>query len=237
MSDWTARRFWTTVDVAQTEDGFAVTLDGRFVKTPLKTPLTVPYKAMAEAIAVEWEAQGEKIDPLSMPVTRSANAALDKVWVQHAEVAALIAAYGENDLLCYRATSPKELIDRQAKHWDPILDWAAQALQAPLIPVAGVMHQDQPASSVAVLRALVERQNAFELTALHDLVSISGSLVIGFAAQQKAFDLSVLWYAAQLDENWQIEQWGRDDEADATSGKKRAAFEHADRFYKLTQGA
>ena len=233
MSDWAAKRFWSDVAIECRDAQHVILLDGRLVKTPAKATLVVPTHAMAKAIAAEWEAQNDKIDPRTMPNTRSANAALDKVTPQKAEVAALIAAYGEDDFLCYRAPAPQELIERQRGAWDPLLAWAAEVLDAPLLTVEGVMHVEQPTSSVINLTAIVTAQTPFELVALHDLVSMSGSLVIGLAAQAGAFDNKDLWMRSRLDELWQIEHWGQDADADATAATKRDAFLHADRFYKL----
>ena len=234
MSDWAAKRFWSTVGTERHDEGHVILLDGRLVKTPAKVTLAVPTQAMAEAIATEWDAQSDKIDPRTMPTTRSANAALDKVTPQKAEVAALIAAYGEDDFLCYRAPSPQELIERQKTAWDPLLAWAAEVLDAPLRTVEGVMHVEQPAYSVINLTARVAAQTSFQLAALHDLVSMSGSLVIGLAAQSSAFGIDDLWTRSRLDELWQIEYWGQDDDFDATATLKQSAFFHADRFYKLS---
>ena len=181
MSDWKPKRFWKTAEVAEAGEGWTVTLDGRAVKTPAKSLLVLPSEALAARIAAEWDAQDEQVDPLAMPFTRSANAALDKVTVQHAEVAELIAAYGDADLLCYRADAPEELIARQAKAWDPLLDWAAGKLDARLAPVTGVIHQGQDPVALAALTARVTQMDAFTLTGFHDLVGISGSLVLGFA--------------------------------------------------------
>ena len=233
MSDWAAKRFWSTVAIERRDYGHVILLDGRLVKTPAKAILSVPTQAMADSIATEWDAQSDKIDPRTMPTTRSANAALDKVTPQKSEVAALIAAYGEDDFLCYRAPAPQELIKRQKQAWDPLLAWAAQAFDAPLRTTEGVMHVEQPANSVINLTAGVTAQTSFQLAALHDLVSMSGSLVIGLAVQAGAFEVDDLWTRSRLDELWQIEHWGQDDEADATSTIKRDAFYHADRFYNL----
>ena len=148
MSDWKAKRFWKAADVAETNHGFTVHLDGRAVKTPAKAPLVVPTRAMAQAIAKEWDAQDGLIAPDTMPVTRAANAAIDKVTHQHDEVAQMIAGYGDTDLLCYRADSPVELVARQAAAWDPLLDWAADTLEARLKPVTGIMHSPQDRKSV-----------------------------------------------------------------------------------------
>ncbi|NIZ14811.1 ATP12 family chaperone protein [Phaeobacter sp. HF9A] len=233
MSEWKQKRFWTDVTVEEEGDGFAVALDGRRVKTPVKAPLLVPTRALAEAIAREWEAQEGVIDPLSMPHTRTANAALDKVTHQFAEVADMLAGYGDSDLLCYRAESPEELAARQAARWDEALDWAAEALDARLTPRIGVMHQPQPAEALQLLRAKVHEQSAFQLAAFHDLVGLTGSLILGFAATRNWRPLDDIWELAHLDERWQEELWGPDDEAQAMEATKKKAFEHAAGFYAL----
>lgn len=233
MSDWAAKRFWKQAEAVERDGAWTVTLDGRSVKTPAKTLLSVPTQAMAAAIAQEWDAQEEKIDPTRMPVTRAANAALDKVTPQRGEVAALIAAYGEDDLLCYRATHPAELIARQAATWDPMLAWARDELQVSLQTTQGVMHVGQPANSVATMQAIVDRQGPFSLTALHDLVSLSGSLILGLAAQAGTHDLDQLWADSILDDTWQSEQWGVDVEAAEALEIKRNAFLQAATFQQL----
>ena len=140
MSDWKPKRFWKKAVATACDGGFTVELDGRSVKTPAKETLIVPTMPMAKATAAEWDAQGETLDPITMPITRGANAAIDKVRTQHAEVAAMLAEYGDSDLLCYRAAGPETLIARQAAAWDPLLDWAAQTLDARLTVGQGVMH-------------------------------------------------------------------------------------------------
>ena len=233
MSTWVAKRFWKDVTIEQSSGKYIVLLDGRLVKTPAKATLKVPNLAMAQAIAHEWQCQGAKIDPENMPNTRSANAAIDKVAHQKVEVIAMIAAYGEDDLLCYRAPNPKELKARQSDAWDPILAWAAKELDAPLITIEGVMHENQSENSITKLTAQVSGQTEFQLTALHDLVSMSGSLVMGLAAQWAVYPIEDLWEWSRVDELWQIEKWGRDEDAEATAALKKTAFFHADRFYKL----
>lgn len=237
MNAWAPKRFWKEATVEREAEGFGVRLDGRPVKTPAKATLLLPSRALAEAAAAEWDAQEEKIDPATMPVTRAANAAIDKVRVQFAEVAGLIAAYGETDLLCYRAETPQELADRQAEAWDPLLDWADAALSARLTATAGVMHIAQPEEALNPLRARVHGLNHFELTALHDLVGLSGSLVIGLAALDGWADADTLWHLSRIDEAWQQEQWGLDEEAAEVAAKKRVEFAQALRFYKLLQEA
>lgn len=235
MSEWKQKRFWKEANVVPAEGGFTVQLDGRAVKTPATAPLIMPTRAMADAAAKEWNAQEGHIDPRTMPVTRSANAAIDKVIPQQTEVVDLIAAYGESDLLCYRAETPAELVTRQSEGWDPLLAWADAALGAPLLVTAGIIHQEQPAQSVARLHALVHDQTPFALAALHDLVALSGSLVIGLAALHGHAGAEALWQISRIDETWQIEQWGPDEEAAALTETKRQDFLHAMRFFALTQ--
>lgn len=233
MSDWAPKRFWTKAQVAPAPDGFTVTLDGRSVKTPAKTPLVVPTEALAEQIAAEWQAQKDKIDPRTMPFTRTANSALDKVAVQHAEVAQMLADYGDSDLLCYRAEMPAELANRQADLWDPVLDWAAQTLGARLQPRVGIMHRPQDPQSLEALKTRVFRQTPFELAAFHDLVSMTGSLVLAFAAVHGHQPPDAIWDLSRVDELWQQEQWGVDEEAEILTQSKRGEFLHAHRFYGL----
>ncbi|WP_127115608.1 ATP12 family chaperone protein [Shimia sediminis] len=235
MSGWAKKRFWKAARVASDDGGFAIELDGRRVKTPAKVSLTVPTRAMADAIAAEWQAQEDEIDPRTMPVTRSANAAIDKVGQQHGEVAEMLAEYGGSDLLCYRATQPAELIARQAEKWDPMLAWAASTLGAELAPVSGVIHVAQPPEALARLRQQVHALTNFEMAAFHDLVSLSGSLILGFAAVHQARPIEELWALSRVDEDWQEQQWGSDEEATEHAEIKRQAFLHADRFFRLSQ--
>lgn len=235
MSGWAKKRFWKETAYEASDGGFKVLLDGRGVKTPAKASLVVPTKAMAKAVVAEWDAQEGEIDPTGMPVTRSVNAAIDKVAVQHAEVADMLAEYGGSDLLCYRATTPEELIARQAEAWDPLLDWAAETFDARLKPVAGVMFEAQDADALSKLSAKTHDFDNFELAAFHDLVGISGSLIIGFAATRDLHPIETLWNLSRIDEQWQEDQWGRDDEAAEEAEKKKQAFLHAYSFFNLSK--
>lgn len=232
---WTPKRFWKAAEAQPEEGGWTVRLDGRPVRTPAKAPLILPTRAMAEASAAEWQSQDEVVKPLTMPVTRSANAAIDKTAHQHGEVAQMVAAYGDSDLLCYRADGPAELVQRQAEAWDPLLDWAARDLGARLEPRTGIMHAPQSAASLEALAAQVAAMDAFALTAFHDLVSLSGSLIIGFAAARGAWEPEALWELSRLDETWQAEQWGVDEEAAEMAAIKRGDFLHARRFWDLSR--
>lgn len=233
MSDWKPRRFWKDTSTAETAGGVAVTLDGRTAKTPAGAPLIVPTRALAEAIAAEWAAQEEAIDPAAMPLTRAANAAIDLVAGRRAEVAAAIAAYADSDMLCYRAEEPEELAARQAEAWDPLLDWAAAELGARLRPFSGVMHRPQDPAATARLAKMVAAMGPFELVAFQALVELSGSLVIGFAAIGGAWDAAALWTLSRIDEAWQEERWGADGEAAARARAREADFHAAMAFHAL----
>jgi chaperone required for assembly of F1-ATPase len=235
MAGWAAKRFWTDVTVVAEPGGFGIGLDNRRVKTPAKAPLLVPTEALAQAIAAEWQAQQGKIVPASMPFTRSANSAIDKVAPQRVEVTDLIAAYGDADLICYRATGPDRLVRQQAEAWDPLMAWSA-GLGAPLVAKAGVMHVPQAPTSLAALRARVDALDLFALTAFHDLVSLSGSLVIGLALIEGLHPPERLWDLSRIDESWAIEVWGADEEAIAVAALKQRDFLHAAAFYNLSKG-
>lgn len=236
MAEWAPKVFWTRSEVVAEGDGFAVRLDGRPVRTPSKQPLTLPTRAMAEAIAAEWAAQTEVIDPTKMPATRAANSAIDKVTPQHGAVAALIAAYGETDLLCYRAEAPVELNERQQQAWDPLLDWAAETLGARLRPVEGLMPVAQDEDALAALSGHVAQRDAFALTALSDLVGLSGSLVLGLAVDMGHLSPDTAWEMSRIDETFQAELWGEDEEATRAAELKKQAFLDAHRFAMLARG-
>lgn len=233
MTEWAPKRFWTETRADACEGGYTVYLDSRTVKTPAKTAFVVPTPELAEACAAEWHAQEEHINPADMPMTRMVNSALDKVATQHAEVATLLAAYGDSDLVCYRADYPETLVARQAEHWDPLLEWAEETFGARLIPRTGIMYEAQNAEAVARLEAVVHALDAFRLAAFHDLVSLSGSLVIALAVTQGHLDPEQAWNLSRLDEEWQIEQWGDDEEASEHAARKKQAFLHAAHFFRL----
>jgi len=235
MSEWKAKRFWKEARIAEQANGYGVMLDSRPVRTPAKAELVVPSRALAEEIAREWDAQEGEIKPQAMPVTRAVNAAIDKVSVQHAEVADLLADYGDSDLLCYRADAPDGLVARQTEAWDPMLDWAERTLGARLVPVRGVIHQPQNPAALSTLRRQVHDMDVFTLTAFHDLVGLSGSLILGFAALSGQHDIRHLWALSRIDETWQEEQWGKDDEATAMAAAKQSGFLSAKRFHELAQ--
>lgn len=233
MTAWKAKRFWKEAVAEPCDGGFTVRLDARAVKTPAKRLLVVPTFEMASAIAVEWDAQQGLVKPASMPCTRAANSALDKVAVQFDEVVGLLAAYGDADLICYRATNPAELIARQVASWDPLLDWAGSALGAPLKATSGVVHTPQHPESLSRLHAEVAALTPFHLAAFHDIVAITGSLVLALAVTRHKLTLSEAWHLSRIDERWQVEQWGQDDDAERIEALKLQGLLEAGRFYGL----
>lgn len=231
MSEWALKRFWEKVAIEPSENGFRVVLDGRPVRTPAKSVLIVPSEAIGRAIAAEWEAQVEIVDPTSMPWTRSANAALDKVATQRDEVIDHLASYAGTDLLCYRASDPESLIKRQAKMWDPLLDWAKSRYSVSFQVTSGVMPILQPEETLGRLREEMLEMTDFQLTGFHDLVTLSGSYVLALAVAERVGEAGDLWPVSRLDEDWQAEQWGKDEEAEEHAEIKRQAFEHAANIY------
>ena len=236
MTEWAARRFWREVAVEPEAGAYALRLDGRPLRTPAKAPLRLPTEPLALAVAEEWRAVGETVDPLAMPATRAANAAIDHVAPAREAVVAEIAGYGASDLLCYRAAAPEGLVERQAEAWDPLLDWAAATYGARLAVTAGVMPAAQDPGALDRLAEPLRASDAFALTALSDLVALSGSLVIGLAAASGAWEPSDLWERSRVDEAWQEAVWGRDEEAAEVAAHRRRDFLRAERFLSLAAG-
>jgi len=224
------KRFYKTVTVAA---GNRILLDGRPVKTPGRADLAPPTIGLAEAIADEWIAQGDEIDPRAMKLTGLANAAIDRIAPEREAFARGLAAYGESDLLCYRAENPAPLVALQAGRWDPILEWARARYDIDFEVASGVIHKRQPGPTVERLRHAVMARDAFALAGLSHLVTVSGSLLVALALAEGAIDLETAWAAATLDEEWQAGQWGADDEATKMLAGRRADFEAGWRFLTL----
>jgi len=191
-------------------EGGAVLLDGKPVMTPARKPLAAPTRALAEAIAAEWDAQEREIDPARMPLTRLANAVIDAVAERPQAVAAEIEKYLGTDLLFYRAATPDGLIARQAQAWDPVLAWARDALGARFITVEGVMHVKQPSEAVAAARSRIPSE-PWRLGALSSITALTGSALLALALAEGVLDAEAAWAAAHVDEDWQMAQWGRDE--------------------------
>ncbi|GGL51169.1 ATP12 family chaperone protein [Wenxinia marina] len=232
-SGWALKRFWDAATVAETEAGWAILLDGRPVRTPSKAPLAVPTRALADGIAAEWDAQEGHVDPGTMPLTRTANSAIDKVAPETAAVADMLAEYGATDLLCYRADTPAELVARQGAGWQPWLDWAAATFGARLEVATGVIPVTQDPGALAALAAELHALDPYRLSAAHEFVTLSGSLVLGLAVLKGALPPEEAWTLSRIDEDWQAEQWGEDEEAAEHARLKRAAFLDAARFLRL----
>ena len=223
------KRFWK--DVAVTPQG-GIALDGRPVRTPGRLPLVVPFPTLAEAIAGEWRAVGETIDPRAMPLTGLANAAIERIAPDALAFAAGLAVYGGSDLLCYRA-EPGPLAERQAASWDPVLGWARGRYGVEFVVTGGVMPVEQPPLTLARLREAVVALSPWALAPLSPVVSLLGSLLLGLAVVEQAVDADAAWTAAHVDEDWQAEQWGEDALAAETRAVREAEYRAAIRFLDL----
>ena len=227
------KRFYSDATVAVCDDGWTVALDDRAVRTPARAPLLLPTAALADAVAAEWAAQGERVAPLTMPLTGLSNAAIDRVAPDPASFAAGLAAFAAHDLLVYRAEGPAPLAARQAAVWDPLLAWATARYDVAFTLTTGIAHAPQPPATLVRLGAAYAAFDAFRLAALNQIVTIGGSAVIGLAAAAGRLDAAGVWAAGQLDELWQAEQWGRDPLAEAGHNDKRAALDAALRLLAL----
>jgi chaperone required for assembly of F1-ATPase len=227
------RRFWKETTAEAVGSSFAIRLDGKPLKTPMKAELLLPNAAMAEAVKAEWEAVDEKIDPATLPITGFANAAIDRVAADRQSFIDSIAAYGESDLLCYRAEEPAVLVDRQAAAWDQWLHWAQARYFVTFTIVAGIMHQPQPEATLAHLKEAVAHLDNWQLAAASRLVPISGSLIALLALTENHTAPQVIWPDLIVDELWQEEKWGADDFALKNRRDREADFMNAARFLAL----
>lgn len=227
------KRFYKAAAASEADGGWTVTLDGKPLRTPAKAPFLTPGRKLAEAAAAEWEAQQGEVKPADMPVTKSVNTAIDRTAVEFEAVAEAVAAYGASDLICYRAEAPAGLRERQNEAWDPLIAWAQEAYGARLITTTGVMPQLQPAEGSRRLADAVSAFSAFQLTALYDLTALSGSLIIALAVASGRLDAEEGWRLSRIDEDWQKELWGADDEAEAVAARKSGEFAAAARFLEL----
>ncbi len=227
------KRFYKQVAVGECETGFDIRLDGRVVKTPLKRTFAVPSRDMADAIAAEWDAQDTHIDPSSMIVTRLANTAVDRVRGDEARIVTELMYFAANDLVCYRAGTPDPLVAHQAKRWDPVLDWVRKTHQVQFICVEGLMHHTQPAIALAAISQSLAAEDKFRLTAIHNMTTLTGSVLIAMMTAASALSGEDAWTAAHVDEDWQIEQWGSDDEAEARRTVRKRDFEATLQFMDM----
>jgi chaperone required for assembly of F1-ATPase len=217
------KRFYTHASVVESSDGFAITLDDRPVRTPSGRALVAPSRAIADAIAAEWNAQKATIDPLTMPVTRFANSVVDAVVDRVEAVIDDIAKYFGSDLLFYRAGHPEGLVAREAALWDPPLFWAAQALGAHFILAEGILHVRQPDQAIAAARAALP-VDPWSVAALHVVTTMTGSALLALALLHGILDPDQVWAAAHVDEDWNISQWGVDEEVAARRAARLVDF-------------
>lgn len=227
------RRFYQAVTVQPAGGGFALELDGRPAKTPAKRALLLPVSGLAEAVASEWRAQGTRIDAEEMPFTRLAHSAIDGVAGRETGVIADMTAYAGRDLLCYRADAPKELSERQAAAWDPILRWMEVRLDVHLAVTQGVMPIEQDAGVMHAFSAAIGKRDAFELAALHVMTTLSGSAFLALACAEGRLTAEEAWRAAHVDEDWQMAHWGEDAEAKARQQRRWRDFLAAAQFLEL----
>lgn len=228
-----SKRFYKAATAKQTPGGWQVQLDGRPVKTPAKAAFLLPNAALATAAAEEWQAQGERVDAHSMPLTSLAFTAIDLVAAQRAQLAEELADFARTDLLCYRVEYPESLVMRQNEQWQPLLDWAALQFDAPLVTTCSLSVVEQDAASLTALRRAIERHNDFELAALATVVRLSGSLVIGLAISHAHIDAVAAFETAELDQTFELERWGDDAEATAQREALKQELAACERFLEL----
>jgi chaperone required for assembly of F1-ATPase len=219
------KRFYERAHVADIAP-FAILLDGRPIKTPSGNALALPSRALGEAVAAEWQAQGERIDPALMPLTRLANTIIDGVVAEPAPVADEIAKYLGSDLLFYRADSPAGLVALQAQHWDPLLAWARESLKARFVLAEGVVFAAQPDHAVAAARAAIPAE-PWRLGAVNVITTLTGSALIALGVAQGHLDVEAAWAAAHVDEDWNMSRWGRDEIALDRRAKRFAEMQAA----------
>lgn len=228
------KRFWKQAAAVPDEDGkWRIELDGRPVRTPARALLLLPGPALAAEIAAEWTATDETVDPRAMPLTGLANAAIDHVQPSPARFADSLARYAASDLLCYRADSPTKLIALQAQRWDPLLHWARRRFDVDFTVTEGISPVDQPGNTLERLGQAIGALDPFRLAGLSPLVTVGGSAVAALALLEGAIPVDEAWDAVSLDERWQLDQWGSDEEAEKALAAREADFRAGARFLQL----
>lgn len=227
------KRFWNDVEIVAEGAAWTIRLDQRPVKTPARAELLLPTRALAEAICEEWRSVEGEIDPRAMPLTGLANAAIDRVAPAKETFAQGLARYAEADLACYRDEGPRGLSERQAQSWDDLLGWARRRYDVDFATTCGLMHVAQPPATIERLSHAVAALDAFRLAGLAPLVTIGGSLVAALAVLEKARTPAQAWNAVSINERWQLEQWGADEEAEQVLHNRERDFLAAARFLDL----
>ena len=229
------KRFWRTVEAQEKGGRWSILLDGKPLRTPARVPLELPTRALADAIAAEWDEVGDDIDPRAMPMTGLANAAIDHVAPDPAAFADALAKYAEADLACYRAEGPSGLVERQEQDWGGLLAWARRRFDVDFNTTSGLAHAEQPPATVERLAHEVRQLDAFQLAGLSPLVTIGGSLIAALGVLDGGVPAGQAWEAVSLDERWQAEQWGVDKEAQAATASRRRDFLAAAHFLALLE--
>lgn len=227
------KRFYTDVSVCEAGDAFAPHLDGRGIRTPARSELCLPSRALAEAVAAEWRDQGDYIDIAGMFLTRLCNTAIDGVAPKLKEVSDSTAAFAASDLLYYRAEHPRDLVVRQARAWDGVLGWARQNYGVAFRTTSGVTFVDQPPETLAALGEAISATCPFEVSALHELTTLTGSCILALAVRDGHLTPDAAWEAAHVDEDYQIEKWGRDEEAERRRDRRWLEARAAARMLEL----
>ena len=226
------RRFYKDVSVT---DDLAIALDGRPVKTPLKSSLRLPSRALADAVGDEWAAQGEDIKPATMILTTLANTAIDRVGLHREAIESEVLDYANSDLVCYRTDRPPDLVALQVRFWNPIVDWARTDLDAPFEVTSGIIHLPQPEAALSAFSMALKNLNDFELSAFYTIMTLTGSALIAMMLARRAITPEAAWTAAHVDEDYQIEHWGQDDEARDRRIGRHAEFMACCRFMDLAR--
>lgn len=230
------KRFYKAVEIQHDDAGFSIHLDTRPVKTPARNGLILPTKPLAQKIADEWEAQGEEINPATMPMNSLATGALDQVANERQRIEGRITGFADSDMLCFRADEGQpDLVSHQAENWDPLLDWARSRFDVSFKLIYGIMHQSQSDETIARLSSAVEGQDDFALAAMLSISGLTGSLVATLALVEKMFDPALVWQLSNLEELWQEQQWGSDEWAQQKRDARAAEYHAAVSFLELSR--
>lgn len=228
------KRFYKKASRAGNSAPYGVKLDGRELKTPMKNALNLPTRKLAQAIVAEWNAQQDFVESDKMFLTKFANTAIDRVELRREEIIDEIVAFASSDLLCYRAEAPQGLADRQNRHWDPVLDWAKTTHGLEFVCVGGIVYAKQPDETLIKTHGLLSEKTSYELTAIHNLTTMLGSALLALAVCDGFLDAESCWEAGHVDENWNMELWGADEDAIKRNEFRRAEFDEVLRFYALS---
>jgi chaperone required for assembly of F1-ATPase len=227
------KRFYKEVETIAESDGWIVLLDGKSIKTPAWQTLLMPTIGMAEKVVREWEEQGDMIVPLSMPLTRYANATIDRTRTMRDDVIEQICAFGQSDMLCYRVAEPPDLVERQLAEWQPLLDWLSASRDINLSVTAGIIQIDQPPSTLERVNDVVSAFDDFQLTGLHAVTTVCGSIALGLALADGHIDCAETLELATLEERHQMGLWGEDPETMRRHDELRQEIFNANQFMTL----